>query len=149
MPEETPFANNNTRPVTVVTGPKLLPHLPQIQQDTLGFLMKTAADNGDLTHFSLGKINAYFVNHPDDIRHILQENHRNYSKNTIQYNALAQITGRGLLTNDGDDWLRNRRLAQPAFTHPRMMDLDRVIVPAAQRMLERWEGLAASHQLHI
>ncbi|NTU74840.1 MAG: cytochrome P450 [Anaerolineaceae bacterium] len=106
--------------------------------------MKTAADNGDLTHFSLGKINAYFVNHPDDIRHILQENHRNYSKNTIQYNALAQITGRGLLTNDGDDWLRNRRLAQPAFTHPRMMDLDRVTVPAAQRMLERWEGLAAS-----
>ena len=41
----------------------------------------------------------------------LQDNHKNYSKDTFQYNLLSTITGNGLLTSDGDFWLRQRRLA--------------------------------------
>jgi len=73
---------------------------------------------------------------------VLQDQHRRYSKNTVQYNALSAITGKGLLTSDGPLWLRQRRLAQPAFARSRLMDLDRIIVPAAQAMLERWQEFA-------
>ena len=132
------------RSISIFYGKDMLPHLRRIQQDTLGFLMQTVQARGDLVHFSLGSIHAYLVNHPDDIKHILQDNAKNYTKNTIQYNALATITGRGLLTNDGDSWLRNRRLAQPAFARPRLMQLDAVVVPACQRMLDRWESTAAA-----
>ncbi len=130
--------------LSVIYGKDLLPRLRRIQQDTLWFLLDTVRDYGDLVHFSLGGIHAYLVNHPDDIKHILQDNARNYTKNTIQYNSLATITGRGLLTNDGDSWLRNRRLAQPAFARSRLMRLDQVVVPACQRMLDQWETAAAA-----
>ena len=51
---------------------------------------------------------------------MLQDNHKNYSKDTFQYNLLSTITGEGLLTRDGDFWLRQRRLAAPAFHKTRV-----------------------------
>ncbi len=122
----------------------LLPRLSRIRQDTLGFLLDCARDFGPVTYFEAGRTRAFFVNHPEGIKHILQDNAKNYSKNTIQYNALATITGRGLLTSDGSLWFRQRRLEQPAFARPRLMALDRVVIPAARSMLDRWE--AEAHQ---
>lgn len=120
----------------------LLPRLRRIQQDTLGFLLDCAREFGDVTYFEAGGTRAFFVNHPDGIKHVLQDHARNYNKNTIQYNSLAVITGRGLLTSDGPLWLRQRRLEQPAFARPRLMALDQVVVPAMQAMLDRWESEA-------
>ncbi len=77
---------------------------------------------GDLVRFSVPRQEAFLVNRPEYIKNILQDNHRNYTKRTIQYDALAQITGRGLLTADGECWFRNRRLEQPAFAHSRLVD---------------------------
>jgi cytochrome P450 len=81
------------------------------------------------------------------VKHVLQDQNRRYSKNTVQYNALSTITGRGLLTSDGTFWLRQRRLAQPAFARPRLMALDQIIVPATRAMLERWETAAKAGQI--
>lgn len=134
--------------IPVITGREMLPHLARIQSDTLGFIMDTTRTAGDLVHFDLGITHAYLVNQPEAIKHILQDNHRNYSKDTIQYNALSTVTGRGLLTSDGDLWFRNRRLEQPAFARPRIMALDEVVVPAVQAMLSRWQARqAADHGL--
>jgi cytochrome P450 len=93
-----------------------------------------------------GSLPVYVVGHPDGVKHVLQDQNRRYSKDTIQYNALARITGRGLLTSDGNLWLRQRRLAQPAFARPRLMALDSIIVPATQAMLARWEEPAGRSQ---
>lgn len=125
-----------------LNGLQLLPRLRQIQQDTLGFLLDCADHFGDLVYFQVGRQPVFFINHPDYIRHVLQDNNRNYSKDTIQYNSLAKITGRGLLTSDGSLWLRQRRLEQPAFARPRLMALDQVIVPATRAMLDRWQTAA-------
>lgn len=120
---------------------ELLPRLFDIRDDTLGFLLECARRFGDLTRFEAGNQVAYFANHPDLVRRVLQENNHNYSKNTIQYNSLATVTGRGLLTSDGPDWLRNRRLTQPAFARQRIAALDAIALPAVDSMLERWRGL--------
>jgi len=133
-------------PIAVITGRELLPHLLRIQSDTLGFIMSTTQRYGDLVHFDLGITHAYLVNQPEAIKHILQDNHRNYTKDTIQYNSLATITGRGLLTSDGDLWFRNRRLEQPAFSRSRVLALDEVVVPAVQAMLARWKAALAGGQ---
>lgn len=132
-----------TESIPVITGRELLPKLPRIQADTLGFIMDTVHQYGELVHFDLGITHAYLVNQPESIKHILLDNHRNYSKDTIQYNSLATITGRGLLTSDGDLWFRNRRLEQPAFSQSRLLALDEVVVPAVGAMLDRWMAAAA------
>lgn len=136
--------------MTVSTHPpgfkshQLLFQLNRIRRDTLGFLLDCAQKFGDLTYFEAGKQRAFLVNSADGVRHILQDNHRVYNKDTIQYNSLAQITGRGLLTSDGELWFRQRRLEQPAFSRARLNALDGVVVPAVERMLERWAKHAAS-----
>jgi cytochrome P450 len=129
--------------IPLITGRQLLPQLARIQSDTLGFLLDTVRLHGDLVHFDLGITHAYLVNQPEAIKHILLDNHRNYSKDTIQYNALAAVTGRGLLTSDGEQWFRNRRLEQPAFARPKLAALDQVVIPAVQAMLDRWQAQLA------
>ncbi|MEN4011768.1 MAG: cytochrome P450 [Chloroflexota bacterium] len=133
----------------LLTGKDLLPHLSQILKDTPGFLYTCAQRYGDLVGFALGKTKVFFVNHPDLIRRVLQDNHYNYSKDTIQYNTLATVTGRGLLTSDGEDWLRHRRMEQPAFSRSRLANLDQVILPAVEAMLNRWQQLPPGSEVDI
>jgi cytochrome P450 len=49
------------------------------------------------------------VFHPDGVRHVVQENHFNYRKGGIAYQVLRLTLGNGLLTNNGDSWLGERR----------------------------------------
>jgi cytochrome P450 len=120
----------------------LLGQLRKIQRNAPEYLLGAARRYGDLVYFDVPKNPAYFLNHPNLIKHVLLDNHRKYSKDTIQYNSLSEITGKGLLTSDGSFWLRQRRLAQPAFARQRLMKLDEVVTPATQAMLDRWEAIA-------
>ncbi len=52
---------------------------------------------------------------PHVIQHVLQKNNRNYRKSSIQVERLGHFLGQGLLTSDGEYWLRQRRLIQPGF----------------------------------
>lgn len=118
---------------------QILPtRIPEIQRDPLKFLLANAARHGDFIHYPLGLWEVFQVNHPDIIKHILLDNNRNYSKNTIQYNTLAQVTGRGLLTSDGPLWLRQRRLMQPAFHRRHLQTYSRVVTETTAAMLDRW-----------
>lgn len=133
----------------ILNGRDLLPHLNKIRKDTPGFLLECSRRYGDLVGFAVGRTKVFFINHPDLIRRVLQDNHHNYSKDTIQYNTLATITGKGLLTSDGEEWLRHRRMEQPAFARSRLASLDEVIAPAVEAMLERWQRVAPENVLDV
>ena len=53
------------------------------------------------------------------IQHILLSNHKNYRKD-YGANKLKMALGNGLLTNEGESWFKQRRLAQPAFYKTRL-----------------------------
>jgi cytochrome P450 len=57
------------------------------------------------------------------IQHVLQKNHRNYKKSPIHFEKLGHFLGNGLLTSDGEYWLRQRRLIQPGFHRDRLAGL--------------------------
>ncbi len=59
----------------------------------------------------------------DLIEHILQKNHKNFNKSPLQTKELAAYVGNGLLTNNGNNWLRQRRLIQPAFNRKNINSL--------------------------
>ena len=118
--------------------------IPRIQRNPLGYMQQMFSAHGDLIYVPLKFWDVVLVNHPAAIRHVLQTNYRNYSKDTIQYNTLSLVTGRGLLTSDGEEWFGQRRLLQPAFHRRRVQTLGTLITGATGRMLERWSAAAAA-----
>ena len=124
-------------------GRAALEGLRELRQSPLTFLCRVAAQYGDLVRYPVGPWEFYVATHPDHVGRVLQENQRAYSKDTFQYNLLKTVTGNGLLTSDGAFWLRQRRLAQPAFHHRRVEALDALITAATVDMLEDWERAAA------
>jgi len=80
--------------------------------------------------------------HPDHVKRVLQENHRNYDKNFPNMKAARELFGNGLFTSDGESWLRQRRLMQPSFHHKRLTGFGRLMSEATATMLERWQRTA-------
>lgn len=81
----------------------------------LDLVDEVAADYGDIASFKLGPTRVWCVFHPDDIEAILMGHHRDVVKD-VSTRSLETILGRGLLTNDGEDWRRQRRRIAPVFT---------------------------------
>lgn len=54
---------------------------------------------------------------------LLQKDHKNYQKSKIQTQFLSKYVGYGLLTSNGDYWLKQRRLIQPGFHKERIKNL--------------------------
>jgi cytochrome P450 len=84
--------------------------------------------------------------HPHDVKHVLQENHRNYSKDTYLMHFLRPLLGQGLFTNDGLSWLHQRRLMQPAFHRKQLATFGALMTGATGVMLERWHNAAPRDQ---
>lgn len=128
----------------VIPGRPILGNALDLQSDPIAFLEGIHQRYGDVVGIHLpGGVN-YFVFHPDGIRIPLQDNARNYHKHIYIYEMLYPLVGRGLLTSDGDFWLRQRRLAQPAFHRQRIALFTKMMVSEAAAMCQRWEGAAQS-----
>ncbi len=128
-----------TREPARPTGLWMLQHARAMRQEPLRFLTDTAAELGDVVEFPIPRQRVFFVDDPAAVQRVLKDNHRSYGKRTVQYDALALVTGQGLLTADLDPWRENRRIQQPAFHHSSLEPLSTTVVAAADRLLDRWD----------
>lgn len=109
--------------------------------DPLGYLSGCVRRHGHVVAFPLPRRAAWLVDDPEAVRRVLQDNHRNYTKRTAQYDALGVVTGDGLLVSDPPAWRHNRRLMQPAFHHTTLPGVVAHSVTAAASASAEWEGL--------
>src|SRR6266849_8591676 len=58
----------------------LLGSTREIRRDPLRFGLAMTEQYGDIVRIRFLFWHAYLVNHPDGVKHILQENHQNYNK---------------------------------------------------------------------
>lgn len=123
-----------------------LSNLAAFRRDVLGLLPSLAAKYGDVVRVPLGPRDFYFLFHPEPIRHVLQDNARHYTKQTPGFNVMRELLGQGLLTSEGDFWLRQRRLAQPAFHKQRIAGFGRLMVDAARELADEWTPHLGSGQ---
>jgi cytochrome P450 len=112
--------------------------LREFGRNRLGFFTSLARDYGDVAVFRLGRRRVFLLSHPSAIEEVLVTGSRNYTKHfAIRLNRL--LLGNGLLSSEGDFWLRQRRLAQPAFLRDRIASYAGCMVEAALRMTDRWQ----------
>lgn len=91
------------------------------------------------------KADSYLLNHPELIKRVLIDNHRNYVKG-IGYERAKLLLGNGIIVSDGEFWKQQRRMVQPAFHRDMLKTLTSTIQSVSLRLLERWRGLAESGQ---
>ncbi len=121
-------------------GPRghwLLGTLPEWRADILGFYTRCARDHGDIVGLRMANRRVALVSHPDGIEEVLATKNRHFVKNFAQ-RALAPWLGNGLLLSEGDVWLRQRRLIQPAFRRERVASYAETMVALTRRMLDTW-----------
>ena len=111
-------------------------------------MLEIVREYGDLVQWR-GLQDMVIVNHPDLIRPVLTRDYRHFSKNTFHYRMLRQVMGNGLVTNDGPDWVRQRRLIQPAFANRRLTRFDQTINRLTSSLLKRWDERDAADPLWI
>ena len=120
----------------------ILGMLPAVRRDPTGVFIKAAHRFGDVAYLKIGPRRGYLITNPADVRHVLQDNARNYQKSPL-YQKLRMSLGNGLLTSEGDFWLRQRRIAQPAFHRQKVSALAGVMAQAARETADDWQAIAS------
>jgi cytochrome P450 len=69
----------------------------------------------------IGQHRAFLITNPRDIRHVLHDNAPKSHKSPL-YDGARRALGNGLLTSEDGFWLRQRRIAQPAFHRERLVN---------------------------
>jgi cytochrome P450 len=106
-------------------------------RDWLGFLTGCAREYGDMVFFRFFRTPVCLVNHPDLVEQVLVTRYQDFVKSK-DYRVLRNALGDGLLTSEGDFWLRQRRLMQPAFHRDRIVGFAPLVTGFAGRMLDGW-----------
>ncbi|MGH9676854.1 MAG: cytochrome P450, partial [Candidatus Acidiferrum sp.] len=105
--------------------------------DPLTFFTEVAREYGDVAGLRLLNFRTIFINHPDYIEDLLVNHARKYTKGRV-LRSNRRVFGEGLLTSEGDFWLRQRRLAQPAFHRARIAAYAGTMVDYTERLLREW-----------
>lgn len=113
-------------------------NLPEFRAGRLDYLRQCARTYGDVVALRFAHRHIYLVSHPDLIEEVLVTLNQNFIKHfALRLNPL--LLGKGLLTSEGDFWLRQRRLIQPVFVRSRIASYAPAMVEATLRMLADWQ----------
>jgi cytochrome P450 len=123
-------------------GPKgsfLVGNLPEFGRDPLAFLERCAREFGDFVPLRFLGRPVLFINDAAAIEQVLVTQARSFRK-TIGYRTpfMRRLFGQGLLTSEGEFWIRQRRLSQPAFHRERIATYAETIVEFTKQMLATW-----------
>ena len=123
-------------------GDPLLGHYRGLQGDRLAYFTRAFLEHGDVVRFHFLGLPCTLLAHPDHVDQVFTKNHRIYTKQTRGYDRMREFLGNGLVTSEGSFWLRQRRIAQPAFHKKRIEAFADVMVRAAEDVCARWEEVA-------
>ncbi len=124
-------------------GPKgapLMGVMRDFNADQLGFIDRMRDEYGDIVWMRFLYVPALFLYHPDQVEYVLVTNARNFIKSmSLRSNFFQRLVGNGLLTSEGEEWKRARRLSQPAFHRERVASYGQVMVDYANRLVGKWQ----------
>jgi cytochrome P450 len=120
-------------------GPWLWGISPLDYGEPLDVLVRWSREYGDVVRWRMLHLRVYLLSHPDDIETVLLTESRKFVKGRI-LQANRETLGDGLLTSEGDLWLHQRRLIQPAFRRERVLAYAPLMISRAAQMIDHWEA---------
>ncbi|WP_135855339.1 cytochrome P450 [Halorussus salinus] len=107
-------------------------------RDPFRFLSALEQAYGDVVQFDLGPLDTYLLTDPMDVERVLVSEAEKYRKPDFQNDALGDLLGKGLLLSEGQQWRKQRQLANPAFDMRRLMGFADQIVEHNDDLLADW-----------
>jgi cytochrome P450 len=124
-------------------GPKgapLMGVMRDFNRDQLGFIERCRDEYGDIVWMRFLYVPAIFLYHPNEVEYVLVTNAKNFIKSmSLRSNFFQRLVGNGLLTSEGEEWKRARRLSQPAFHRERVASYGQVMVDYSNRLIAKWQ----------
>lgn len=118
-----------------------------ILQDPVGFLGKLSKSSGPAVRVTFAGKKYVVIQHPDYIKHVLLENHKAYCKPGAT-KLLRLFFGEGLSTSNGELWLRQRRIMQPAFHKQRLLPILNIINEETAALINKLNALPQKSELN-
>jgi cytochrome P450 len=122
------------------TGPKgalVSGNMREYGADPVSAMLRWRDEHGDLVPIRFGPFRARMAYGPAEIEEVLVDRSADYRK-SFGTRMLIPLLGNGLLTAEGDEWLRHRRLASPAFHRERVAGYGRTMAGYADDSVETW-----------
>jgi cytochrome P450 len=112
----------------------------ELKTDLIGLIERHAREYPDISRLRIGPY--YYVNiyKPEMVEHIFGDSDL-YTKGRENAN-LKFLLGNGLLTNEGEFWMKQRRLIQPIFHKRRLANFVQQIVDCTDSLMRDWDTRA-------
>ena len=107
-------------------------------KDPIGSMEESMDKFGGTYAVNLGMRRMIATQDPGFIDHVLKSNHKNYYKSPILTEQLGRFLGKGLLTSNGEYWLKQRRLIQPGFHPEKIHALYGIIKKTVDQFIDRF-----------
>jgi cytochrome P450 len=112
--------------------------------DPLQQLDRLHRDYGDTVSYRIGPYRQYLFFHPDQVRELLVSKTKAFRRFPHPMRVLRQWNGESVLIAEGAQWLRKRRLVQPALQPKRLAGYLPAMWAEAQKRCDRWQTLLAA-----
>jgi cytochrome P450 len=110
-------------------GYPLVGQLPQVLADPLNTVGSAVrARPGEVATLKLGPYTVYLVSEPEHVAEVFGDSGRRFGKQGSMWNPLRRLFGEGLVTAEGETWLRNRRMMQPIFVSRQLNELSNLVL---------------------
>ena len=113
--------------------------MSRMKSDVLGTYLDFQRMYGDVVSFRTGPYRLFIFYHPEQVRETLVTHAKSFIRLPRVMQTFAQWNGNSVLIAEGEQWIRQRRLVQPAFQPSRLDQYGNTIVDCAVRLVETWE----------
>ena len=120
----------------------------RVFNNPVAFLGDVATHYGPVVQINIVGKKYVILQDPDFIKHVLLDHQKIYSKFGIT-KILRLFFGEGLVTSNGEVWVKKRRLIQPAFHHQRIAHILDVINEETSSLIQFLHGLPSGSELDM
>jgi cytochrome P450 len=111
-------------------------------QDLLSWMGDHHGYYGDIYKASVYGTTVYVISAPEYVEYVLLKNWQNFLRKGQAVKRIALSLGNGLISSNGEFWVKQRRMIQPAFSRSAVSSLTGVILDANRALHARWKKAA-------